>query len=234
MMIIVKFRMIAFGCLDKSENSYQIVSCRIKIVFSSSRVRRMVLIAYTRVAFASALVLACWLGVARADTVLARIGTWQLVRMEPSFDLTIEACVVVSTSKISGGRSEISEVRIIPALQKIFIDPDIFLSGVVTALAVIEHRSDRQIPQRRILHHSLKIDDGSTLEASEANPSYGKWEVSRSFGNFQDFITRLGKGRFLHYQWKLDRAGKYHRYDLTGLGTLLEKAKQSSDCKTGR
>lgn len=192
------------------------------------------MISYTRGSFISVLVLSCWLGSARADTVLARIGTWQLVRMEPSFDLPIEACVIVSTSKISGGRSEVSEVRIIPALQKIFIDPDIFLSGVITALAVIEHRSDRRLPQRRILYHSLKIDDGSTLKASETNPSYGKWEVSLSVAKFKDFIARLSKGRYLHYQWKLDRAGKYHRYDLAGLGTLLEKAEKSSDCTNGR
>lgn len=188
------------------------------------------MISYTRGAFISVLVLSCWLGSARADTVLARIGTWQLVRMEPSFDLPIEACVVVSTSKISGGRSEVSEVRIIPALQKIFIDPDIFLSGVVTALAMIENRSDRRLPQRRILHHSLRIDDGSAVKASEANPSYGKWELTRSLRSFQEFITRLAKGRYLHYQWKLDRAGKYHRYDLTGLGGLLNKARNSPDC----
>ncbi len=194
----------------------------------------MVLIAYTRGAFISALVFACWFGVACADTVLARVGAWQLIRMEPSFDLTIETCVVVSTSKESGGRRERSQIRIIPAQQKIFIDPDIFLSGVVTALAMIENRSDRRLPQRRMLYHSVKIDDGPTLEASEPNPSYGKWELFRSLPGFKEFVARLSKGRYLHYQWKLDRAGKYHRYDLAGLGTLLEKAEKSSDCTIGR
>ncbi len=166
---------------------------------------------------------------AEAERVQGARGDWEIVLTPSSFKNPAGICFIRSVSKIKGGRRNRPEIRIQLNPLSIFLAPDRNLAGVLMALAVIENRTDRAQPRRRLVHE-IKIDDGPIVRHIEDPPKHGRWTASRNMANARRFLETMSVGRKLLYRWKLDVAGKTYSYDLAGFSAILKLATSSTGC----
>ena len=114
--------------------------------------------------------------------------------------------MIRSTNKIDGGRRQRPRIRMDMEESKLFVDPDVYLSGIVTAIAVIEENSQRHQPET-IRRHRMRIDQMNIVEAKQADPRFGRWNAHGSISDFSAFVARMEGGRRLFYEWNIGRAG---------------------------
>ncbi len=163
------------------------------------------------------------------ERIIKTMGDWEVVQMPPSASDPTGACVIRSTSHIKGGRRPRTEIRIKLAPLSVFLAPDKDLSGVMMALAVLENRSDRTLP-KRMLEHQLSKDSGKTIRHEENPQNSGRWESTKNMADPAQFVREMSAGSKLIYQWKLDRSGKTHIFDLEGFGAMVKTVEASRVC----
>ena len=166
------------------------------------------------------------------ERVLKTEGDWELVHMLPNIANPGGACVIRSTSAIKGGRRPRAEISVKLSPVSVSLRPEKDLSAVLTAVAVLEIRSDRQL-QKMTLEQQLRVDNGQIVSHEENPPKSGLWEPTRNMQDPGNFLRELLAGSTLLYEWKLDRAGKSYSYNLTGFSNLVKTVESDSACNAG-
>ena len=168
----------------------------------------------------------------QTDRILGSKGDWQVVRTSGSFDDGGSSCIVRTNNEIEGGRRKRPRVRLNLRDSKLFVDPDVHLSGIIMAVAVIEDRTQRHQPARPLLHR-MRVDNNEIIEAKIPDPRYGRWEVHASVPDFADFVVQLGDGQRLLYEWSLGRGHKFYEFELAGFRVMKKLLQTHSDCVKG-
>lgn len=166
----------------------------------------------------------------RAQTVLGQAGDWQVRLEKGTTAMTGELCVIATVSEVEGGRRERPRIRIIPATRQIVIDPDNYLSRVITGIAMLENRSDRFQP-KRILEHRVRLDEGEIVTASERDPRFGAVEVTKDAAEFERIMQRMSSARLLRYEWQLDRGNRSYEYGLKGFAEMRRVTQEHQACR---
>jgi hypothetical protein len=169
-------------------------------------------------------------GSAHAQTVLGQEGEWQVRLERGTTAMTGELCVISTVSEIEGGRRERPQIRIIPATRQIVIDPDNYLSRVITGIAMLENRSDRRQPNR-VLEHRVRIDDGEIVTASEKDPRFGAVEATKDAADFERVMQKMSSARLLRYEWQLDRGSRSYEYSLNGFAEMHRLTQEHQACR---
>ena len=170
---------------------------------------------------------------AQQSEVLGVRGGWEAITADGSFDGAESVCTIRSVNKIDGGRRQRPRIRVEPGNSKLTIDPEIYLTGVLTAIAVIEERSSRPQP-KRVLVHRMRVDRGLPLGRKFADPRHGIWKADAATNDPTGFIAQMRRGKQLVYEWKLDRARKLYRFDLNGFAELYKIVLATRSCATDR
>jgi hypothetical protein len=167
-----------------------------------------------------------------AEMSLGKVGDWQVRLEKGTTGIIGEVCVISTVSEIDGGRRERPRIRIIPSSRQVVIDPDRYLSGVITGIALFEHRSryGRATP-KQVLEHRIRIDDGEIVTALEQNPRYGAVEANPEPARFEAIMKSMSAGKILRYEWVLDRGMKTYDYSLDGSGAMLDIVDQNPACE---
>lgn len=168
-----------------------------------------------------------------AQTVVVQEGDWQVVLDTVASSLMGKTCVISSVNEVEGGRRERPRIRIIPATRQIAIDPDRYMSSVITGIAMLEHRSERYQPNR-LLSHLGRVDDGEVFTAEEQNPNYGNVELTKDAAGFAEVMQELSSGKVLRYEWQLGRGGKTYEYSLAGFANMKDAVAQNPACQSGK
>ena len=169
---------------------------------------------------------------ADAETALGQDGDWQVRLEKGTTGMTGDLCVISTVSDVEGGRRERPRIRIIPSTRQIVVDPDRYLSGVITGVAVLEHRSDRRQPQR-VLEHRARIDEGEIFTSIEKDPRFGAVEVTKSPDEFARIMRSMSTGKLLRYEWQLDRGSRSYEYGLAGFASMLGVVDTNPACNAG-